>query len=97
MNPWFSAMNADGSDAHPVTSAAEKHRHPWPPDGTEIPTLGFPSRAVEVDETPREPGSPRPGGVQFVAAWQPHADDEDKHPTTIVRTHTRGCQHLSVM
>jgi hypothetical protein len=55
---------------------ADKLGTAWSPDGSEIATLDWPSRTVEVmnaDGTNVHPV--RPGGIQFVPAWQPRDTD----------------------
>jgi Tol biopolymer transport system component len=71
-------MNADGRDAHPITSGADKLGAAWSPDGSAIATLDWPSRTVEImtldgDETQ----SVHTGGIQFVPAWQPRGTGLD--------------------
>ena len=71
-------MNADGSNAHALTSGADKLGTAWSPDGSELATLDWPSRTVEImnaDGTDVHPV--RPGGSQFVPAWQPRDTDAE--------------------
>lgn len=71
-------INADGSDPQPITSGADKLGAAWSPDGTEIATLDWPSRTVEVmnaDGTGARPVHQL--GVQFVPAWQPRGERLD--------------------
>jgi Tol biopolymer transport system component len=65
-------MNADGSDAHAITSGADKLGTAWSPDGTQIATLDWPTRTVEVmNADGSDAHAVRPGGIQFVPGWQP--------------------------
>ena len=75
-------INADGTDPHAITSGLDLLGTAWSPDGTQIATLNWTTRTVEVMNAD---GSGRravhPGGIQFVPGWQPRgtgssADDE---------------------
>ncbi len=71
-------MNADGSDAYPITSRADKLGTAWSPDGSEIATLDWSSRTVEITTLDgAETRAVRPGGIQFVAGWQPRGTGLD--------------------
>jgi Tol biopolymer transport system component len=71
-------MNADGSDAHAITSAADKLGTAWSPDGSTIATLDWPSRTVEIIRLDGgETVAVRPGGIQFVPGWQPRGTGLD--------------------
>jgi Tol biopolymer transport system component len=71
-------MNADGSDAHAVTSGADKLGTAWSPDGSEIATLDWASRTVEIINLDgAEKRSVHPGGIQFVPGWQPRGTGHD--------------------
>jgi Tol biopolymer transport system component len=72
-------MNADGRDAHPITSDADKLGVAWSPDGSAIATLDWPSRTVEImtlDDG--ETRTVQPGGIQFVPGWQPRGTGLDE-------------------
>jgi hypothetical protein len=72
-------MNADGSDAHAITSGADKLGTAWSPDGSQIATLDWPSRTVEImnaDGTDTHAVHPR--GIQFVPGWQPRGTGLDE-------------------
>ncbi len=71
-------MNADGSNPHPITSGADKLGTAWSPDGTQIATLDWPSRTVEVmNADGSDAHAVHPGGVQFVPGWQPRGTGLD--------------------
>jgi Tol biopolymer transport system component len=71
-------MNADGSDAHAITSGADKLGTAWSPDGSRIATLDWPSRTVEIMTVDgAETRSVHPGGIQFVPGWQPRGTGLD--------------------
>jgi Tol biopolymer transport system component len=71
-------MNADGGDAHPITSLADKLGTAWSPDGSAIATLDWPSRTVEIMTLDgAETRAVRPGGIQFVPAWHPRGTGLD--------------------
>jgi Tol biopolymer transport system component len=71
-------INADGTSPHPITSGADLLGTAWSPDGTQIATLNWTTRTVEVLNTD---GSDRhavhPGGIQFVPGWQPRGTGLD--------------------
>ncbi len=51
---------------------ADKLGTAWSPDGTEIATLDWPSRTVEImNADGTDVHAVRPGGIQFVPGWQP--------------------------
>jgi Tol biopolymer transport system component len=65
-------MNADGTEAHAITSGADKLGTAWSPDGTKIATLDWPSRTVEVmNSDGTGVHAVHPGGIHFVPGWQP--------------------------
>ena len=71
-------MNADGSNVSAITSGADKLGTAWSPDGSEIATLDWPSRTVEIinlDGTGAR--AVHPGGIQFVPGWQPRGTGLD--------------------
>jgi Tol biopolymer transport system component len=75
-------MDANGDNPHPITSGGHFLGTAWSPDGSRIATLDFPSRTVYTLNA-SDGGDRRavhPGGVQFVAGWQPRgtgAGDDD--------------------
>jgi Tol biopolymer transport system component len=71
-------MNADGSEARAITSGADKLGAAWSPDGSQIATLDWPSRTVEImsaDGTDTQ--AVHPGGIQIVPGWQPRGTGLD--------------------
>jgi len=65
-------INSDGSNPHAITTGADKLGAAWSPDGSEIATVDFPTRVVEI--LPAAGGDAHavhPGGIQFVPGWQP--------------------------
>jgi Tol biopolymer transport system component len=71
-------VNADGSNPHPITSGADKLGAAWSPDGTQIATLDWPTRTIEIMNADGGDVHPvHPGGIQFVPGWQPRGTDED--------------------
>jgi Tol biopolymer transport system component len=71
-------MNADGSNAHALTSGADKLGTAWSPDGSEMATLDWPSRTVEImNADGTNVHAVRPGGIQFVPGWQPRDTDAE--------------------
>ena len=71
-------INADGTDPHPITSGLDLLGTAWSPDGTQIATLEWTTRTVEVMNAD---GSDRhavhPLGIQFVPGWQPRGTGLD--------------------
>jgi TolB protein len=71
-------INADGTNPHQISSDIDLLGTAWSPDGTEIATLNWTTRTVEVMNAG---GSDRhavhPGGIQFVPGWQPRGDRAD--------------------
>jgi Tol biopolymer transport system component len=71
-------MNADGGDAHAITSGADKLGAAWSPDGSAIATLDWPSRTVEmITLDSNETRAVYPRGIQFVPGWQPRGTGLD--------------------
>ena len=66
-------MNAAGHNQRQLTSGAAWYGTAWSPDGTRIATMDMPSRTIyTVDAaTGGDAQAVHPGGLQFVAAWQP--------------------------
>jgi len=71
-------VDSDGANPRPITAGADDLGTAWSPDGTQIATLNWTTRTVEVIN---EDGSGRhavhPGGIQFVPGWQPRAAVDD--------------------
>jgi Tol biopolymer transport system component len=72
-------IDADGANPHPVTSGIDLLGTAWSPDGTQIATLNWTTRTVEIMNADGSDLHPvHAGGIQFVPGWQPHsADDAD--------------------
>ena len=71
-------MNANGTDAHSITSGADVLGAAWSPDGSRIATLDWTTRTVEVMNADGSDVSPvHPLGIQFVPGWQPRGDRLD--------------------
>lgn len=71
-------IDADGTNPHPITSGIDLLGTAWSPDGTQIATLNWTTRTVEVmnaDGSDRHPV--HPGGIQFVPGWQPRGTGLD--------------------
>ena len=66
-------MNAAGHNQRRLTSGAAWYGTAWSPDGTRIATMDMPSRTIyTIDaETGGDAQAVHPGGLQFVAGWQP--------------------------
>lgn len=66
-------MNAAGNNQRQLTSGAAWYGTAWSPDGTRIATMDMPSRTIYTIDaaTGGDPVAVHPGGLQFVAGWQP--------------------------
>ena len=66
-------MNAAGHNQRELTSGASYYGTAWSPDGTRIATMDMPTRTIyTIDATTGgDAQAVHPGGLQFVAAWQP--------------------------
>jgi hypothetical protein len=71
-------IKADGTNPHAITSGLDLLGTAWSPDGTQIATLEWTTRTVEVMNAD---GSDRhavhPLGIQFVPGWQPRGTGLD--------------------
>jgi len=70
-------MNPNGHDKRQLTSGAAWYGTAWSPDGTRIATMDMPSRTIyTIDASDGgDPVAVHPGGLQFVAGWQPLGKD----------------------
>jgi TolB protein len=66
-------MNAAGHNQRQLTSGASWYGTAWSPDGTRIATMDLPTRTIYTIDaaTGGDAQAVHPGGLQFVAAWQP--------------------------
>jgi TolB protein len=74
-------MNAAGHNQHRLTSGASWYGTAWSPDGTRIATMDMPTRTIYTVDASNggDAQAVHPGGLQFVAGWQPlgNGDDND--------------------
>jgi TolB protein len=66
-------MNPAGHDQRQLTSGAAWYGTAWSPDGTRIATMDMPSRTIYTIDASNggDAQAVHPGGLQFVAGWQP--------------------------
>jgi Tol biopolymer transport system component len=71
-------INANGTDPHAITSGLDLLGTAWSPDGTQIATLEWTTRTVEVmNADGSDHHAVHPLGIQFVPGWQPRGTGLD--------------------